>query len=75
VTHEGSRCEALLVFRLILVALATTALASCANVHCSTEGNGGGPGGCGFDWKFSTSDSVAPPGSPENPETRSLPQP
>jgi hypothetical protein len=48
----------------MLVALAASALVSCASARCGTEGAGGkGPGGCGFDVKFSTSDSLTMPGS------------
>ena len=58
--------------RLMFIALAAWVLVSCTNVHCGTQGQGGGPGGCGFDLKFTTSDNPAPPGSPES---RPLEQP
>jgi hypothetical protein len=61
--------------RLMLIALAACSLESCTNIHCGTEGKGGGPGGCGMDLKFTTSDSVTPPGSFEDPERRPLEPP
>jgi hypothetical protein len=47
-----------------LAILAASALLGCSSVHCSTEGQGGGPGGCGLDFKFSTTDDPVMPGSP-----------
>jgi hypothetical protein len=45
----------LLTIRLILVFLAvSTLLHACAHVHCSTGGEGGGPGGCGYEQHFET---------------------
>lgn len=45
----------LLTIRLILVVLAVSILLdACAHVHCSTGGEGGGPGGCGYEQHFET---------------------
>jgi hypothetical protein len=61
--------------QLMLIALAASSLVSCTNIHCGTEGKGGGPGGCGMDLKFTTTDNVTPPGSFEDPERRPLEPP
>jgi len=60
---------------LMLAALMEASLAGCTNVHCSTEGKGGGPGGCGLDLKFTTTDNLAPPGSFEDPQRQTLQPP
>ncbi|SEE86258.1 hypothetical protein SAMN05444161_7508 [Rhizobiales bacterium GAS191] len=59
----------------MLVALAASTVLGCANVHCSTEGKGGGPGGCGLDMKFNTSDTLVMPDSPGSPSSPPLPPP
>jgi len=38
----------------LTLAVLLFAVSGCASVHCSTEGSGGGPGGCGFEQHFST---------------------
>jgi len=60
--------------RLILAVLASTLMGGCTSVHCSTEGKGGGPGGCGFDVKFSTTDDPTLPGS-QGSQGETPPQP
>jgi len=53
--NERGEHKTSLAWSLTLAALLISVLmSSCATVHCSTEGSGGGPGGCGFEQHFST---------------------
>jgi hypothetical protein len=59
----------------MLLGLAASALLGCSNVHCSTEGEGGGNGGCGLDFKFSTTDDPVLPGSRGSQPSEPAPPP
>jgi hypothetical protein len=64
----------------ILVLMLASFLVSCADapvpVHCRTTGaSGRGPGGCGLDMKFDTSDTLVMPDSPGSPSRSPEPPP
>ena len=54
--HDRTMSGSMAAIRLMLLVLAiSTALSGCANVHCSTGGEGGsGHGGCRFEERFTT---------------------
>jgi hypothetical protein len=58
-----------------LAILAASTLPGCSNVHCSTAGEGGGNGGCGLDFKFSTTDDTVMPGTPASRPSEPIPPP
>jgi hypothetical protein len=58
---------------LLPIASVTLGLVGCTSipsVHCGTEGKGGGPGGCGFDMNFETTDNPKMPGDAGSPESK-----
>jgi hypothetical protein len=51
---KGKRKRSFAICLTLAALLVSTLISSCASVHCSTEGTGGGPGGCGFEQHFTT---------------------